>query len=67
MKGDTISIRLSEDFIKFSKKLQANRVIAEVDSISIGNPETSRLIVKYFKINNDRYLELIKLNKNNYA
>jgi len=54
-------IRLDESFIPFLEKAQLNRIITEVDNKTIGNPRMSKLIVTYFKLNNDRYLELIKM------
>ena len=59
--GNTISIRLDEDFVKFAEKAQTNRIKAGTDKKTIGNPRLSKLIVKYFKLNNDRYLEFMKM------
>lgn len=57
---DCQSIRLDEEYLKFSMKAQANRIIAEMDEETIGHPRLSKLIVKFFKSNNEAYLELIK-------
>ncbi len=54
-------IRLSPDFIPFLEKAQLNRIKSDIDKKTIGNPRMSSLIVKYFKLNNDRYLELINM------
>lgn len=59
--SNTPPIRLHEDFIPFLEKAQTNRIITEVDNKTIGHPRMSKIIVKYFKINNDRYMELIKM------
>lgn len=60
------SVRLSSEFIEFSDRAQTNRVILEKDKKTIGHVKFSRLMVKYFKKNNDRYLELVNMeNKEN--
>lgn len=61
MKSNSCSIRLSKEYILFSEKLQVNRIKVDVDDTILGHPKISELIVKYFKDNNDRYLELIKM------
>ena len=59
-------IRLDKDFIPFLEKAQLNRVReTRVDKRTIGNPRMSRLIVRYFKLNNDRYLELVNMEEQN--
>lgn len=65
MTKNNSSIRLTDEFLSFSEKLQTNRVKAEVDKKTIGHPRISKLIVKYFKNNNDRYLELVKMEEEN--
>jgi len=54
-------IRLSEEYMGFSDKLQTNRVKLGVDKKTIGHRITSKLIDRYFKMNNDRYLELANM------
>lgn len=64
---NTSSLKLSNDFIKFSEKLQTNRVKSDTDLKNIGHPKVSQLIVKFFKYNNYAYLELIKMEGSNHA
>ena len=59
------SIRLRESTLEFSEKLQSNRVKLDVDKRSIGNPQAFKLIETYFKLNNDRYLELVNMENTN--
>lgn len=66
MGNSTSSIRLDGEFIAFAEKAQNNRVKAGTDEKTIGNPRLSKLLVKFFKLNNDRYLEFIMMeNKDN--
>jgi hypothetical protein len=58
---NTPPIRLDEEFIPFLEKAQLNRIIIELDNKTIGNPRMSKIIVNYFKLNNDRYLELVNM------
>ena len=58
---NTPPIRLDDGFISFLEKAQLNRIKMDLDFKTIGNPRMSSLIVKYFKLNNDRYLELIHM------
>jgi len=58
---NTRPFKLSEEFLSFSRRLQKNRVKADIDEETIGHPRTSKIISKYFKLNNDRYLELVQL------
>ena len=59
--GNNTSLKLSQEFIEFSKKLQTNRIKADMDNTIIGHAKISKLIVKYFKLNNISYLELVKM------
>lgn len=63
---DTPSVRLHESFIPFLEKAQTNRVREiSVDEKTIGNPRMTKLIVDYFKSNNNRYLELLNMEEQN--
>jgi len=57
------SAQVTEDFHKFISKLIANRIINNSEEDKISKWEAYNLIVKYFKLNNDRYIELIKLQR----
>jgi hypothetical protein len=59
------STRLSDEFKAFLKKLQFNRIKADVDDGILSSVATANLLVKYFKLNNDRYLELVQMEKDN--
>lgn len=62
---NTPPIRLSEEFIPFLEKAQTNRIIIKLDNKTIGNPRMSKIIVNYFKLNDDSYKELIKMKEIN--
>jgi hypothetical protein len=57
------SAQVTEDFHRFISKLIANRIINNSEEDKISKWEAYNLIVKYFKLNNDRYIELIKLQR----
>lgn len=57
------SAQVTEDFHRFISKLIANRIISNPDEDKISKWEAYNLIVKYFKLNNDKYIELIKLQR----
>ena len=61
MSNNSAAIRLSKEFIEFSERLQKNRIKSDTDKVFLGHPKISKLIVKYFKLNNDRYLELVNM------
>jgi len=62
---NTPPIRLDDEFISFLERAQLNRIKTDIDFKTIGNPRMSALIVKYFKLNNNRYLELINMEEQN--
>ena len=53
--------RLSVDNVKFLRKLNVNRIKADMSNEIESNSYMMDLIVKYFKVNNDKYLELVKM------
>ena len=59
------SLRVSDAFYNFILKFGANRVKADMELETLGKCDLPDLIVKYFKLNNDRYLELVKMENNN--
>ncbi len=61
MTNNSYSIRLDKEYVSFSEKVGINRVKIDIDKKTLGHPQISKLIVKYFKDHNDRYLELIKM------
>jgi hypothetical protein len=54
------TLRVSENFYNFVEKFGANRVKADMELHTQALCDLPDLIVKYFKENNDRYLELVK-------
>ena len=56
-----VSIKVSELGIAFLKKLRTNRRKVDTDEEDLSYWILMEVIAKYFKTNNDRYLELIKL------
>lgn len=61
------AIKVSSQFYHFLLKLGVNRVKMDVDLQSKNLCDLPDLIVKYFKLNNDRYLELCKMGVENGA
>lgn len=59
--GSSTSTRLSEAYKNFIVRLSSNRIIIKVDKKPLSAERASNLIVKYFKNNNDRYIELINM------
>jgi hypothetical protein len=58
------TIKVSEDFYNFLLKFGANRVKADMEMQTIPLTELPDIIVRYFKSNNDKYLELVKFGVN---
>lgn len=56
-----LSVKMSEENINFWKNLNVNCIKTDnlKEIISYSDLQTS--VVKYFKLNNDKYLELIEL------
>ena len=61
MAENLTSMKFSEDFHKFIGKLGANRVLAGMETSALPLKTLPDLLVKYFKENNDRYLELVNM------
>ena len=57
------SVRLSKEFNLFLSRIIKNRIKSDVDDIPLTRTEAADIVVKYFKNNNDKYLELIKVEK----
>lgn len=56
-----ITMRVSRDFYDFIEKVGANRVKVGIDKRTIPLCQVPDFITRYFKLNNDRYLELVNL------
>lgn len=58
-----VSIRMSDENLEFYRRLNDNCIKKDaLNSRTIKTPSNlQQAIVKYFKLNNDRYLELIQL------
>lgn len=55
------SVKVDDETIGFLKKFSTNRRKIEVDERDLSYWRLIAVIVKYFKNNNDRYMELVKL------
>jgi hypothetical protein len=55
------SEKMSMKKIEFNKKLKVNRIKADTDDEPLAFWRLDDLIVDYFKANNDRYLEVVKM------
>lgn len=58
-----VSVKMSEENIKFWKKLNVNAIKTDNIQEIISYSNLQEAVVNYFKINNDRYLELLELIK----
>lgn len=65
MKDNGTSIRLSNEFREFLKRMKYNRIKADVDNDILSAMDAADILVKYFKLNNDRYLELVNMEVKN--
>jgi len=60
MEKNKTSIKISEEGLSFLRKLITNRRKADVDESDLAYWKVLDVIAKYFKSNNDKYLELVK-------
>ena len=58
-------LKISEEFYDFLLRLGANRVKVGMELQTLNLCDLPDTIVKYFKANNDRYLELAKVEVKN--
>jgi len=58
------SIKLSQEGISFLKRLKTNRRKADIDEQDASYWRLIELIAKYFKLNNQEYLDLVKMEMN---
>jgi len=58
-------IKVSQFFYDFILKFGVNRVKSDIDMQTGNICDLPDIIVKYFKSNNDRYLELVKFEVEN--
>jgi len=56
-----ISVKMSEENIKFWKNLNVNCIKTDKIKDIVSYSDLQDTIVNYFKLNNDRYLELVEL------
>lgn len=57
----TSSVKLSEEGIEFLKKFRLNRIRTETDDKILSYADLLDIIIKYFKSNNERYVELANI------
>ncbi len=55
------SVKLSDKGIAFLKKFRLNRIKANTDEEILSYADLLDVVAKYFKSNNDKYLELVKV------
>ena len=55
------STKMCDSNIEFWKRLMVNSIKTDKISEILSYSDTQEIIVNYFKLNNDRYLELINL------
>lgn len=55
------SIKVSDQGLSFLKKLRTNRRKADVDPEDASYWKLIEIMAKYFKLNNEDYLELVKM------
>lgn len=60
-----ISVKLTNENINFLKRISINRIKADVETETITPSKALSLIEKYFKLNNNEYLELINMEEQN--
>lgn len=61
MGKDKLSIKICDIGTEFLKKLRTNRRKMDVDDADLSYWRLIKLITKYFKLNNNAYSELVKL------
>lgn len=55
------SEKLSMKTIDFLKNFKRNRIKTDTDPLPLSYNKLMDIIVNYFKLNNDRYLELVQM------
>ena len=55
------SVKLSEESKTFLKKFRLNRIKTNTDDKILSYADLVDILTKYFRLNNERYLELVKL------
>jgi len=58
---NTTTIKVDQSFVDFLNKAQANMIIAGITKRKLSNKNICNKIEKYFKMNNEEYLEFIEL------
>jgi hypothetical protein len=61
MNNKTKPLQVTPELIEFLDKAIVNRIIKGKDNKARQRPSMQRIVVNYFKLNNDRYLELINM------
>ncbi len=54
-----LSVKISDEGNNFLKKIAINRIKADIETKLITPSDALDLIAKYFKTNNEKYLEMI--------
>ena len=61
MTKNKTSVKMSEENIAFWKKLNVNCIKANKITEILSYSDLQEAVVRYFKMNNDRYIELIEV------
>jgi hypothetical protein len=59
------TMKATDSFLTFLKRISAYRYAQKTDTEQLAMQEIPNIIETYFKLNNDRYIELIKLTYGN--
>jgi len=59
--GNKISIKMTEENLNFLKRIAVNRIKADIETGLMTPSQSLTLIEKYFKLDNDGYVDMINL------
>jgi len=62
---NNVSMKLPVEFWNFLRRLKANRIRADKEEDIISHIDACMLLVKYFKLNNDTYIDLVNMERDN--
>lgn len=62
-----MAVKIGDDSVLFLKKLSTNRRKMDVDDKDLSYWRLVGVIVKYFKMNNERYKELVSLKEGKHG
>lgn len=62
---DKRPMKVSDEWYEFIEKFGVNRIKSDIDSKMLPLCKLPDIIVNYFKLNNDRYLEIVNMEATN--